>query len=221
MARPQSTIAICPVCSKVFPTTPRRLRRPPAPCCSWVCAMSQRRRPVGDRFWPHVNKTDTCWLWTGYAFSQTGYGGISVGSVIDGTNTMVTTHKVAWEMASGEEVPNGLMVLHTCDVRRCVRNDEPGTYEVSGISYPRFGHLFLGPVEANNRDMRNKGRGGNRPWRRGAEHHLAVLSPAIALEVIARRNAGAKYKDLVTEFGVSSTAIRAVIEGTHWTVRGT
>lgn len=218
--RPYCTIAICPACSKIFVTTPRRLRRQPPPTCSWECAMAQRRRPIGDRLWPHVNKTDTCWLWTGYVFSATGYGGISAGSVIDRTNTMITTHKVAWELASGAPVPDGKMVLHVCDVRRCIRNDEPGTYEVAGVSYPRFGHLFLADALANVLDMYAKGRAATDPDRpRGADHGMAVLSPSQAIEIIALHNQGLTYAEIAPEFDVGEDTVGRVVRGKHWSVR--
>ena len=183
--------------------------------------MTQRRRPIGDRFWPHVSKTDACWLWTGYIFPTTGYGGISTGSVMDGSHTMITTHKLAWEMASGEPVPKGKMVLHVCDVRRCIRNDEPGTYEVDGVTYPRFGHLFLADGLANVLDMYAKGRAATeRALRRGIEHWHAVLTPAQATEMLRLRAAhGLTYADLAERFGIHKGTVRSVVNGTHWTVR--
>jgi hypothetical protein len=57
-------------------------------------------------------------------------------------------HRMSWEMHFGP-IPEGMLVLHHCDVRRCVRPD----------------HLFLGTARDNTRDMIAKGRGF---WQRAA-----------------------------------------------------
>jgi hypothetical protein len=84
-------------------------------------------------------------------------------------------HVLAWEAASGEPVPEGMDVCHTCDTPTCCRNDGPeGTYEVEGVLYKRFGHLWLGTAQANSMDKVLKGRHGawTQPDRvpRGEEH---------------------------------------------------
>jgi hypothetical protein len=72
------------------------------------------------------------------------------------------THRVAWELATGEPVPSGMDVLHTCDNPPCARNDEPGVYFIRGIYRPRFGHLWLGTNLDNIIDRVEKGRSWNR-----------------------------------------------------------
>jgi hypothetical protein len=51
-------------------------------------------------------------------------------------------HRVALALVNGE-IPDGLCVLHHCDVPACINTD----------------HLFLGTNADNNRDMAQKGRG--------------------------------------------------------------
>lgn len=72
-----------------------------------------------------------CWLWEGYV--RSGYGRLRQKSV----------HRLAWEDANGP-IPNGMSVLHRCDVRLCCNPD----------------HLFVGTNADNNRDMSSKGRNG-------------------------------------------------------------
>jgi len=76
-----------------------------------------------------------CLEWTGYR-KRGGYGTIKV----DGKPLL--THRVAWELANGE-IPDGLHVLHRCDVPACCA----------------VNHLFLGTIADNNADKVRKGRG--------------------------------------------------------------
>ena len=69
-----------------------------------------------------------------------GYGQISV----NGKPTRA--NRVAWEVARGR-IPEGLCVLHKCDVPACCNVD----------------HLFLGTYQDNHDDMKAKGRAVNPP----------------------------------------------------------
>ncbi len=96
-----------------------------------------------DRFWPKINKTETCWLWTATVQSD-GYGMIKTVSLTDKINRMRLAHRVSYEISFGE-IPSGLLVLHKCDNPPCVNPD----------------HLFLGTDKANaiDRDKKNRHRG--------------------------------------------------------------
>jgi hypothetical protein len=63
-------------------------------------------------FLSFVNKTDTCWLWTGYK-ANNGYGHVRIGKKI------VSSHRVAYNMWNGS-IPNGLLIRHLCRNRECV-----------------------------------------------------------------------------------------------------
>jgi hypothetical protein len=89
-----------------------------------------------DRFLNKINKTDSCWLWTG-ALNSKGYGSIR----IDGKS--VGTHVYSYKLYKGE-VSEGLLVCHTCDIPNCVNPE----------------HLWLGNSKDNAVDMVNKGRVG-------------------------------------------------------------
>lgn len=69
-------------------------------------------RTTSERFWSHVSKTDTCWLWT--ASIRNGYG------VFWPADRMVMAHRFAYEEAKGA-IPDGLDLDHLCRVRNCVR----------------------------------------------------------------------------------------------------
>lgn len=85
-----------------------------------------------QRFAEKINKTETCWLWTGF-LNHDGYGRVGKKR---GVRTGGRAHRIAWEMANGP-VPRGMCVMHICDVRACVRPD----------------HLRLGTHDENMADM--------------------------------------------------------------------
>lgn len=68
---------------------------------------------TGERFWGKVNKTETCWLWTG-AIDSNGYGMFRLA-----TSAGVRAHTLSWVHAHGP-VPDGLELDHLCRVRHCL-----------------------------------------------------------------------------------------------------
>lgn len=94
------------------------------------------------RFWTQVRKTETCWLWEG-AIHHTGYG---VFTVMVPHKHQVRVHRHAYQLLRGP-IPNGLVICHRCDVRRCVNPD----------------HLEPGTARENFHDAMRKGRAVHRP----------------------------------------------------------
>ena len=68
-----------------------------------------------DTFWNKVNKTETCWLWTG-AKTIKGYG------IVSRKGRLAKVHRVAYALIKGE-IPEGLVIDHLCRVRLCVNPD--------------------------------------------------------------------------------------------------
>ena len=88
-----------------------------------------------DRFFKKVEKSPTgCWLWLS-VIDDSGYGGFWF------IKKWRKAHRVSWELFKGP-IPEGLQVLHKCDVRNCVNPE----------------HLFLGTNYDNSRDCFNKHR---------------------------------------------------------------
>lgn len=87
------------------------------------------KRPAEERFWPKVNKTDTCWLWEGQILAN-GYGRFWDGE------RQVVAHRFAYELVVGP-IPTGLQIDHVaergCTSKACVRPEhlEPVTQSVN------------------------------------------------------------------------------------------
>jgi hypothetical protein len=70
------------------------------------------------RFWAKVDRTTTpdgCWTWTAFRDTK-GYGRITFSGG-------VVAHRFAWLLATGTEVPDGMMLDHICHNKSCVRAD--------------------------------------------------------------------------------------------------
>lgn len=172
--------------------------------CSHPCYVAATTLPIEVRFWPKVRKTDGCWEWTANHLPK-GYGVIGRGGQGAG---LALAHRVAYEMASGEPIPDKLDVLHTCDNPPCVRNDEIGVYILGGIARLRYGHLFLGTVKDNGIDMVEKGRD-RQPW--------AKLTVETVRAIRVRFAAGDITKAaLAAEYDVNEATIGDAISGRTW-----
>lgn len=67
------------------------------------------------RFFKHVKKTETCWLWTGY-ITPSGYGRFYL------NGKCVKAHRAIYEHHNGPIV-EGNETDHLCRTRHCVRNE--------------------------------------------------------------------------------------------------
>ena len=154
---------------------------------------------VGNRLWRSVNKTETCWLWTG-AKDRKGYGRIRIGGRTGGRVTSV--HRLSYEWAFGP-IQSGLCVCHHCDTPSCVRPP----------------HLFLGTIADNNADMVQKGRNGRTGFH-GESNPRAKLTEVIVLSLRNRHANGEKIASLARELGIPyQTAWNAAsTKSTKWAV---
>lgn len=119
-----------------------------------------------------------------------GYGAFWAGPSVGTT----VAHRVAFVLTSGEPIPKGSVVCHSCDVRRCVKH----------------AHLFLGTPADNVRDMVNKGR-----QSRGEKQWNSKLTED-DVRAIRAAHPGEKQRALAEKFGVSPSMISAVVNGTTW-----
>jgi hypothetical protein len=177
----KSALRVCKGCGTRFvPAGPQKF------CCH-DCYSNSLRAPIETRFWNRVNKTDTCWLWTGSTIC--GYG--SIAGVLNGKRRPLYIHRVAWEMTHGP-IPDGLKVCHHCDVPLCVRPE----------------HLFLGTQQENLDDARAKGRliDGLQARR---------LSDDAYREILSTPKTYGSNKALATKHGITKVSVSRIRRGTQ------
>ena len=128
-----------------------------------------------------------CWVWQGPKNSD-GYGTIGAGGR---RGKGVYCHRLMWSLVHGP-IPDGMCVLHRCDVPACVNPD----------------HLFLGTIKDNNYDMLRKGRG--RPLGR-------TIIDQERVGLIRERHArGDSARDIAASLGISHRATLDVISRRTW-----
>lgn len=177
-----------------------------------------RLAPVAERlaYWSMPVPESGCVIWFG-ATRGYRYGQINVEGRHRGA------HQVAWELANGMPVPQGMGVLHKCDVTFCINPD----------------HLFLGTPLDNARDKEAKGRGNQpsglrhgrytKPWRTSrGDRHYRHLNPELSQ---GEANGRAKLTEVQVReirmsplgcyrasrhYGVSTTTIKNIRKGKLW-----
>ncbi len=148
-------------------------------------------RSIEDRFWEKVHKTESCWVWTGCRFGETGYGAFCPrGTAPRGA------HRVSWELAHGTPIPEGMWVLHECDNPICVRPD----------------HLKLGTAKDNSEDMVQK-----RRHLRNGIHPRGKLDPKM-VQAIRLVHAGMLVSgaELGRMFGIPEDQVHDIVTGKTW-----
>jgi hypothetical protein len=122
---------------------------------------------------------DGCWLWK-LSPADTGYAHFC-GKL---------AHRVSYQFYKGN-IPRGLVVMHSCDVRHCVNPD----------------HLSLGTHKMNTQDMMEKNR--NRSWSppRGIDSHLSKFSAEDVDEIKRLYSNGLSMREIARKFSVHHRTI--------------
>lgn len=147
---------------------------------------------AASRFWSRVQKSaepDGCWLWTGS--TRNGYGTFLIAA------RPTYTHQFSYELHFAP-IPDGKVVRHRCDVRRCVRPS----------------HLLVGTQGDNIADMWERGRAVKPPVRYGESHPMARLSDEQVASIRQRWVGGlANQHALAADFGVSQSTVWRLVHG--------
>lgn len=167
-----------------------------------------------DRFLAKVQKSpdpDGCWLWTAGRFKK-GYGGFYV----DGQ--MVRAHRFAYEQFVGP-VPDGLMVLHTCDVYTCVRPTHlyAGTREQNTADAVERGRFASGDRNgARTRPERNAVRLYPERVARGERANKSHLTDADVRAIRDLHAGGMTQTDLARRYGIHQGTVWKIVRRKIW-----
>jgi hypothetical protein len=151
-----------------------------------------------EYFNSRVNKTETCWLWTG-TVGAGGYGQASIGPRKG--RHLYRAHRLSFFLFHGRwPEKDGLM--HSCDTPLCVN--------------PL--HLTDDTAAANFHDALQKGRANpvKRGDQRGERHHLSRLKPADVLAIREAAAGGVSHGVIGHRFGISREHARDIISRKKW-----
>ena len=127
-----------------------------------------------------------CWIWL-HSTDRDGYGRPTV------NGRPIRAPRLAWELYRGP-IPDGLFVLHNCDVPRCVNPE----------------HLRLGTPRDNANDAINRGR---HHRQNGEKNSQAKLTEA---DVVAIRKSLLAESELGRIYGISAARAGEIRRGRGW-----
>ncbi len=195
----------CKICEKEFKWYTDKTRKPQK-FCSKECYnkepriyLSERYRKIREdkdllftrfkkRFEKTVVKKEGCWDWKGCQH----HSGYVPFKEIHRKNGLA--HRASWIIYRGE-IPEGMLVCHTCDNKRCTNPD----------------HLFLGSHKENTQDMHSKGRGNI-----GKKNNKTVLTEEQVIEIRNLLKIGVKMTRIAKDYSVNPGTIWFISKNITW-----
>ena len=152
-----------------------------------------------ERFWQYVLKMeDGCWLWIG-ARDKDGYGQVRW-RIFRPKGRLGRAHRLAWEFSHGP-IPQGRWVLHRCDNPPCVNPH----------------HLYLGDVNDNSRDCRDRGRMFMNPNPlRGERHPKTKLREEDVRRIRMMSSHNVPHVKIAKMYEVTDTCICYIVQRRTW-----
>ena len=151
-----------------------------------------RHLSLRERFNLCFTKTDNCWLWTG-TVSKEGYGRFAL------KGKLYAAHRVSYQLYKGE-IPESLVVRHTCDDRLCVNPE----------------HLLLGTHEQNSLDASERQR---YQVRTGSKNPSAKLTEEQVNQIKTLLSSGSSIAELAGKFNISTVQLYRIRSGKRWVGR--
>jgi hypothetical protein len=145
------------------------------------------------------NLNNGCWEYMG-VLNRYYYGQFNINR--NNKSKTYLAHRVSWELFSNQSIPDGKVIMHTCDNRKCCNP----------------GHLKLGTHQDNINDMFAKGRG-NRRGAIGERSHTAKLTWELVGKIRRLYSTG-KYtqQQLADRFSVVISTISNIVNNKAWKV---
>jgi hypothetical protein len=146
--------------------------------------------PFEKRFWSRVYKFESCWEWFGNT-NRKGYG------IIRQNGISIATQRASWRLHNGA-IPNGMHVLHTCDMPWCVNP----------------AHLYLGKNEDNIRDKVMRGRTAKSI---GAKNGQAKLTETDIAQIrVLYWEQNIYQHQIATQFNISQPEVSRIVHDKRW-----
>jgi hypothetical protein len=149
---------------------------------------------VGKRLADHfdsnysIDQQSGCWLWNRH--TNGGYGVVKI------DKKTIKAHRYSYQRHFGD-IPEGLVVMHSCDTPRCVNPD----------------HLILGSQADNIRDMAAKGR---HRGARGVANGRCKLTPEDVATIRGLVASGRTRASVAMDFSVSRSLVSQIALGQAW-----
>lgn len=133
-----------------------------------------------------------CWEWTGYKPSN-GYGHFGINGRVFGA------HRISFMLFIGE-IPNNMLVCHSCDNPSCVNPH----------------HLFLGTDKDNTQDMIKKNRRSHHTGATGENNGFHKLTEQKVYKIREMLEQGYTQQEIAEIFEVTPENIRSIRIGKTW-----
>lgn len=160
-----------------------------------INVLGDKMDAVLKRFWDKVEKTDTCWIWIAHKIKK-GYGHFHF------QTDDILAHRFSYQLHKGP-IPEGKLVLHTCDNPSCVNPD----------------HLWIGNEKENRDDADRKGRGkyfGSKIPKKGIENINCKLTEDQVKEIRNLKETGKSLRNIAKQFNVFWLTIFNIVHRKTW-----
>ena len=161
-------------------------------CNTHYGVFRQTRKPLVERFWSKVQKgePDECWPWQAAIASTTGYGKFTLQ-----TGQTVDAHRLAYRFTHGEEIADGILIMHTCDNKPCCNP----------------AHLMAGTSAQNSADMKAKKRSTI-----GERNPNSKLTRIQVDDIRKLLDAGTPVGTIAEVYGIGITQVRRIMNKEQW-----
>lgn len=180
---------ICLRCGSKFHAKLSRIKIGKGKYCSKHCYDKSLIMDINQTFWIRVQKTSSCWIWTGVKDID-GYGLAKFYF-----SREKRAHRLSYEIHFGT-IPRGMHVLHKCDNPSCVSPE----------------HIFLGTNIDNIRDMVKKGRNA-KGFTNGRGMAKLTNEDIISIRDLLKEKT---QKEVAAIFGMSYSCINGIKTGRSW-----